>query len=77
MQSSPEWLPPQPATEPAAPPPWEEQRVPLLKRILGPFAVVLACSPSSAKVKSFVAVKGAKFLPRRRRRCSSRSPPTR
>jgi Zn-dependent protease len=64
MSSSPEWLPPQPVTEPPAPPPWEEQRPPLLKRILGPLAVVgVLIVKFAAKLKFLlVAAKGAKFL---------------
>src|SRR4051794_8019211 len=67
MSSSPEWLPPaQPATDPATapPPPWEDQRPPLLKRIFGPIAVVGALILKfAAKLKFLlVAAKGAKFL---------------
>ena len=65
MSSSPEWLPPQPATEPAAaPPPWEDQRPPLLKRLFGPLLVAGAVLLKfGAKLKFLlVAAKGAKFL---------------
>src|SRR4051794_4577245 len=66
MSTSPEWLPPQPATEPApaAPPPWEDRREPLLKRIFGPIAVIgVLIAKFAVKLKFlFVALKGAKFL---------------
>jgi Zn-dependent protease len=64
MSSSPEWLPPQPVTEPAAPPPWQDQRPPLLKRIFGPIAVIgVLILKFAAKLKFLlVALKGAKFL---------------
>jgi Zn-dependent protease len=64
MSSSPEWLPPQPATEPAAPPPWEQERTPLLKRLFGPLLVAGAVLLKfGAKLKFLlVAAKGAKFL---------------
>jgi Zn-dependent protease len=64
MSSSPEWLPPQSATQPPAPPPWEEQREPLLKRIFGPLAVIgVLIAKFAAKLKFLlVAAKGAKFL---------------
>ena len=64
MSSPPEWLPPQPATQPSAPPPWEEQRTPLLKRIFGPLAVIgVLIVKFAAKLKFLlVAAKGAKFL---------------
>jgi hypothetical protein len=59
-----DWLPPQPATEPAPPPPYEEQRPPLLKRIFGPLTVAgILAVKFAAKLKFLlVAVKGAKFL---------------
>ena len=59
-----EWLPPQPATQPPAPPPWEEKRTPLLKRLFGPLLVVgLLLLKFGAKLKFLlVAAKGAKFL---------------
>ncbi len=64
MSSSPEWLPPQPVTQPPAPPPWEEQRTPLLKRVFGPLLVAGALLLKfGAKLKFLlVAAKGAKFL---------------
>jgi Zn-dependent protease len=64
MSQSPEWLPPQPATQPAPPPPWEERRTPLLKRLFGPVLVVGALLLKfGVKLKFLlVAAKGAKFL---------------
>jgi Zn-dependent protease len=66
MESSPQWLPPQPApfepaTEPAVPPPYEERREPLLKRVGGAVAVLVALLAKFAKV-AFIALKSAKFL---------------
>jgi Zn-dependent protease len=69
MDRSPQWLPPQSQTyEPAAetagapaPPPFVEQREPLLKRLLGPIAVALAFLAKFAKV-AFIGLKSAKFL---------------
>ncbi len=69
MDRSQQWLPPQtPPYEPApeaagaaAPPPFVEQREPLLKRIFGPIAVALAFLAKFAKV-AFIGLKSAKFL---------------
>src|SRR5690349_790200 len=69
MDRSQQWLPPQtPPYEPApeaagaaAPPPFVEQREPLLKRIFGPIAVAIAFLAKFAKV-AFIGLKSAKFL---------------
>ncbi len=62
MDSSPQWLPPQPVSEPAppGPQPFVDDRPPLYKRILGPLAVVGALLVKFGKI-AFIAVKGAKF----------------
>jgi Zn-dependent protease len=65
MERSPEWLPPRPAAEPTAgPPPWEERRAPLLKRLFGPVAIAaIILVKWAAKLKFIlVALKGVKFL---------------
>jgi Zn-dependent protease len=65
MESSPQWLPPRPVSEPAAPPPPQAPIAPEpesgWKRALGPLAVVGALIVKFGKV-AFVAIKGAKFL---------------
>jgi Zn-dependent protease len=61
MESSPQWLPPRPVTEPAPPPPpIAPEPEPAWKRVLGPFAVVIAVIAKFGKV-AFIAIKGAKF----------------
>src|SRR4051812_13533842 len=60
----PDWLPPQPVSDPPPPAPFIEHRPPLYKRVLGPIAVVGALVVKFlAKFKFIlVALKGAKFL---------------
>ncbi len=62
MESSPQWLPPQPVSEPAppGPQPFVDDRPPLYKRILGPLAVVAALLAKFGKL-ALIAIKGAKF----------------
>ncbi len=65
VESSPQWLPPQPVSEPAAPPPQPGPIAPEpesgLKRALGPLVVVGALIAKFGKV-ALIALKGAKFL---------------
>ena len=66
MEPQTQWLPPAPAPpapEPAAapPPPWQEQRKPLLQRILGPLLVAGALLLKFGKVGLLLLTK-AKFL---------------
>ncbi len=62
MDTSPQWLPPQPVSEPIppGPQPFVDDRPPLYKRILGPLAVVGALLVKFGKI-AFIALKGAKF----------------
>jgi Zn-dependent protease len=61
METSPQWLPPRPVAEPAAPPPpIAPDPQPAWKRVLGPLAVLVALTVKFGKV-AFVAIKGAKF----------------
>jgi Zn-dependent protease len=57
MEQQTQWLPP----APAAPPPYVDQRPPLIKRILGPLAVVGAMLAKFGKAGLLLATK-AKFL---------------
>jgi Zn-dependent protease len=62
MESSPQWLPPRPVAQPAPPPPpIAPEPEPAWKRVLGPFAVLVALVAKFGKV-AFIAIKGAKFL---------------
>ena len=66
MGSPPQWLPPQPVSQPTAEPippgpqPFIDDRPPLYKRLLGPLAVLAALLFKFGKV-AFIAIKGAKF----------------
>src|SRR4051794_10000272 len=63
MSSSPQWLPPQPAYEPAGPPPPPPPPAPAtgLRRVLGP--VIAGIVLLAGKLKFLlIALKGAKFL---------------
>ena len=61
MESTPQWLPPRPVSEPAPPPPpIAPEPEPAWKRALAPFAVVIALAAKFGKV-AFIAIKGAKF----------------
>src|SRR3982751_1123200 len=57
MEPQTQWLPP----APAAPPPYVDQRPPLIKRIFGPLAVVGAMLAKFGKAGLLIATK-AKFL---------------
>ena len=61
MESSAQWLPPRPRTEPEAPPPIAPDPEPAWKRVLGPLAVIGIALAKFGKV-AFIAIKGAKFL---------------
>ncbi len=66
MESTPQWLPPQPVAQPSTPasPPPEPiapEPEPAWKKALGPLAVVGALIAKFGKV-AFIALKGAKFL---------------
>jgi Zn-dependent protease len=58
MESSSQWLPPRPVSDP--PPPIAPEPDPAWKRALGPLAVVVAALAKFGKVV-FIAIKGAKF----------------
>ncbi|MEJ7894519.1 MAG: hypothetical protein WKF94_17950 [Solirubrobacteraceae bacterium] len=65
METTPQWLPPQPVSQPDTPPPSRPsiapEPEPAWKKALGPLAVVGAIALKFGKV-AFIAVKGAKFL---------------
>ena len=65
METTPQWLPPQPVSQPDTPPPSRPsiapEPEPAWKKALGPLAVVGALALKFGKV-AFIAVKGAKFL---------------
>jgi Zn-dependent protease len=60
MESSPQWLPPQPVTEPPPRPEIAPDPEPAWKRVLGPLAVIGAALAKFGKV-ALIALKGAKF----------------
>src|SRR4051794_19276014 len=60
MESSPQWLPPRPAADPAPAAPIAPDPEPAWKRVLGPFAVIVAAIVKFGKV-ALIALKGAKF----------------
>jgi Zn-dependent protease len=61
MESSPQWLPPRPVSEPVPPPPpIAPEPEPAWKRVVAPLAVLAALAIKFGKV-AFIAIKGAKF----------------